>query len=184
LAPDTSAARRIVRESGRTAPPYPSIFIKPATSVAGHDHDVAIPTIAQDGTLDYEGELVSLPLDTWDPKWKCPEPSFPVPCFVQLVLLPRSFSHFFLFPPASPFPLFLFIFFCCILFLLFLVLLRHYPPHVALVWLIQKCAIPITGISNVERLADAVAVTGKSLTNDEMKYLEESYQPKEVEGHR
>ncbi|KAM5344632.1 hypothetical protein ACJ41O_013167 [Fusarium nematophilum] len=46
-----------IKEGGRTPPPYPSVFIKPSTSVTGHDEDVPIPKIAQDGTLDYEGEL-------------------------------------------------------------------------------------------------------------------------------
>ncbi|KAK4118551.1 hypothetical protein N657DRAFT_583441 [Parathielavia appendiculata] len=46
-----------IQEGGRTPPPYPSVFIKPSTSVAGHAEDVPIPRIAQDGTLDYEGEL-------------------------------------------------------------------------------------------------------------------------------
>ncbi|CAK7238452.1 hypothetical protein SEUCBS140593_010702 [Sporothrix eucalyptigena] len=46
-----------IKEGGRTPPPYPSVFIKPSTSVAGHDEDVPIPKVAQDGTIDYEGEL-------------------------------------------------------------------------------------------------------------------------------
>ncbi|KAF9886789.1 hypothetical protein FE257_011166 [Aspergillus nanangensis] len=46
-----------IKEGGRTLPPYPSVFIKPPTSVAGCIEDVSIPTLAQDGTLDYEGEL-------------------------------------------------------------------------------------------------------------------------------
>ncbi|KAL2128286.1 hypothetical protein VTI74DRAFT_9387 [Chaetomium olivicolor] len=46
-----------IQEGGRTPPPYPSVFIKPSTSVAGYSSDVPIPWIAQDGTLDYEGEL-------------------------------------------------------------------------------------------------------------------------------
>ncbi|KAK8924354.1 Fumarylacetoacetate hydrolase domain-containing protein 2 [Metarhizium anisopliae] len=46
-----------IQEGGRKPPPYPSIFIKPSTTVAGFNEDVPIPTIAQDGTLDYEGEL-------------------------------------------------------------------------------------------------------------------------------
>lgn len=33
------------------------MFIKPSTTVAGHDEDVPIPKVAQDGTVDYEGEL-------------------------------------------------------------------------------------------------------------------------------
>lgn len=47
-----------VKEGGRTPPPFPSVFIKPQTSIAGHDEDIPIPKIAQDGTIDYEGELV------------------------------------------------------------------------------------------------------------------------------
>ena len=47
-----------VEEGGRTPPPYPSLFIKPSTSLAPFDAAIAIPKIAQQ-TLDYEGELVS-----------------------------------------------------------------------------------------------------------------------------
>ncbi|KAJ5679441.1 hypothetical protein N7462_007685 [Penicillium macrosclerotiorum] len=46
-----------IREGGRTPPPFPSVFIKPSTSVAGYVEDIPITKIAQDGTLDYEGEL-------------------------------------------------------------------------------------------------------------------------------
>ncbi|KAM0322185.1 hypothetical protein ACHAQA_009675 [Verticillium albo-atrum] len=46
-----------IQEGGRTPPPFPSLFIKPATCVAGHTEDVPIPKVAQDGTIDYEGEL-------------------------------------------------------------------------------------------------------------------------------
>ncbi|KAI9162788.1 Fumarylacetoacetate hydrolase domain-containing protein 2 [Paramyrothecium foliicola] len=46
-----------IKEGGRTPPPYPSVFIKPSTSIAAFDQDISIPKIAQDGTLDYEGEL-------------------------------------------------------------------------------------------------------------------------------
>ncbi|EEY21629.1 fumarylacetoacetate hydrolase domain-containing protein [Verticillium alfalfae VaMs.102] len=46
-----------IKEGGRTPPPFPSLFIKPATCVAGHNEDVPIPKVAQDGTVDYEGEL-------------------------------------------------------------------------------------------------------------------------------
>lgn len=49
-----------VKEGGRTPPPYPSVFIKPSTSIAGHVEDIPIPKVAQDGTVDYEGELVSV----------------------------------------------------------------------------------------------------------------------------
>ncbi|KAM0546190.1 hypothetical protein ACHAPJ_010974 [Fusarium lateritium] len=46
-----------IKEGGRTPPPYPSLFIKPSTSIASFNEDVPIPKIAQDGTIDYEGEL-------------------------------------------------------------------------------------------------------------------------------
>ncbi|KAJ4264145.1 hypothetical protein NW764_015953 [Fusarium oxysporum] len=46
-----------IKETGRSVPPYPSIFIKPSRAVAGWNDDVAIPSIAQKNQLDYEGEL-------------------------------------------------------------------------------------------------------------------------------
>ncbi|KAF4621955.1 hypothetical protein G7Y89_g14391 [Cudoniella acicularis] len=46
-----------VKEAGRTAPPFPFIFFKPATCVTDHNADVVIPKIAQDDQADYEGEL-------------------------------------------------------------------------------------------------------------------------------
>jgi len=55
--------------------------------------------------------------------------------------------------------------------------------QVALVWIIQKKTIPIVGFSSLARLDEAVAVRGKSLTDEEVKYLEEPYQPKAVLGH-
>ncbi|EXJ56368.1 uncharacterized protein A1O5_12635 [Cladophialophora psammophila CBS 110553] len=45
-----------IQEGGRTPPPYPSLFIKPSTSLASFDAEIPIPKIAQE-TLDYEGEL-------------------------------------------------------------------------------------------------------------------------------
>ncbi|KAL2196664.1 hypothetical protein P885DRAFT_37319 [Corynascus similis CBS 632.67] len=46
-----------IQEGGRKPPPYPYIFIKPRTSVAGYIEDIPIPKLAQDDQLDYEGEL-------------------------------------------------------------------------------------------------------------------------------
>jgi aryl-alcohol dehydrogenase-like predicted oxidoreductase len=54
---------------------------------------------------------------------------------------------------------------------------------VALAWIIQKQTIPIVGFSSIERLDDAVGVTGKTLTDEEIKYLEEPYVPKQISGH-
>ena len=55
--------------------------------------------------------------------------------------------------------------------------------QVALAWIIQKNTIPIVGFSNLGRLDEAVDVRGKSLTDEEMKYLEEPYKPKVIVGH-
>ncbi|KAL1989108.1 hypothetical protein VTN96DRAFT_5871 [Rasamsonia emersonii] len=55
--------------------------------------------------------------------------------------------------------------------------------QVALAWIIQKGTIPIVGFSNLERLDEAVEVRGKTLTDEEIKYLEELYVPKNVVGH-
>ncbi|KAI0128333.1 aldo-keto reductase [Xylariales sp. AK1849] len=56
--------------------------------------------------------------------------------------------------------------------------------HVALAWIVQKGTIPIVGFSNLERLGEAADVRGKSLTAEEIKYLEEPYQPKNISGHQ
>ncbi|OQD83241.1 hypothetical protein PENANT_c017G10983 [Penicillium antarcticum] len=45
-----------IKEGGRNPPPHPSIFIKPATSIASYSEDIPIPKIAQD-SVDYEGEM-------------------------------------------------------------------------------------------------------------------------------
>lgn len=53
----TRVARSIVREAGRTPPPFQFIFFKPNTCIQDHGADVVIPKIAQDDQADYEGEL-------------------------------------------------------------------------------------------------------------------------------
>jgi len=55
--------------------------------------------------------------------------------------------------------------------------------QVALAWIIQKNTIPIVGFSNLSRLDEAVEVRGKTLTEEEIKYLEEPYVPKPIVGH-
>ena len=57
--------------------------------------------------------------------------------------------------------------------------------QVALAWLRGKGCIPIVGLNStsIERLDEACAVRGLSLTAEEMKYLEEPYVPKPVFGH-
>ncbi len=55
--------------------------------------------------------------------------------------------------------------------------------QVALAWIIQRGTIPIVGFSNTARIDEACDVKGKTLTDEEMKYLEEPYKPKEIIGH-
>jgi Predicted oxidoreductases (related to aryl-alcohol dehydrogenases) len=55
--------------------------------------------------------------------------------------------------------------------------------HVALAWNIQKGTIPIVGFSSLARLEEAVDVRGKTLTEEEIQYLEEPYEPRTVMGH-
>jgi aryl-alcohol dehydrogenase-like predicted oxidoreductase len=55
--------------------------------------------------------------------------------------------------------------------------------HVALAWVIQKKTIPIIGFSNTARLQEAIEVRGKTLTEEEIKFLEEPYLDQPVYGH-
>ncbi|KAF3351286.1 hypothetical protein VdG2_00793 [Verticillium dahliae VDG2] len=55
--------------------------------------------------------------------------------------------------------------------------------HVALAWINRRVASPIIGFSSVERLDQALSARGKSLSEEEEKYLEELYQPKAISGH-
>lgn len=55
--------------------------------------------------------------------------------------------------------------------------------HVALAWINKRVASPIIGFSSVERIDEAIEAKGKVLTEEEEKYLEELYEPKQVIGH-
>lgn len=55
--------------------------------------------------------------------------------------------------------------------------------HVALAWINAKVASPIIGFSNTDRIDQAVTAKGKVLTEEEIKYLEELYEPKKISGH-
>ncbi|EED22926.1 aldo-keto reductase, putative [Talaromyces stipitatus ATCC 10500] len=55
--------------------------------------------------------------------------------------------------------------------------------HVALIWLRSKGAAPIVGATSVEKLDDVVEIRGKSLTEKEIRFLEEPYVPKPIAGH-
>lgn len=55
--------------------------------------------------------------------------------------------------------------------------------HVALAWINKRISSPIIGFSSVDRIEEAIEVRGKTLTDEEEKYLEELYQPKAITGH-
>ncbi|KAI1980651.1 hypothetical protein LOZ51_001865 [Ophidiomyces ophidiicola] len=55
---------------------------------------------------------------------------------------------------------------------------------VALAWLNKRVASPVVGMTTKKMLDECIAVRGKILTEEEEKYLEEPYQPREVSGHR
>jgi aryl-alcohol dehydrogenase-like predicted oxidoreductase len=59
------------------------------------------------------------------------------------------------------------------------------PAQVALAWMLSKPYItaPIVGASKPHHLADAVAALSLSLDADEIKRLEEVYEPHAVLGH-
>lgn len=55
--------------------------------------------------------------------------------------------------------------------------------QVALTWVYGKGAIPIVGFNSVDRVDDTCGLRGKTLTEEEVKYLEEPYVPKNIIGH-
>ena len=55
--------------------------------------------------------------------------------------------------------------------------------QVALAWSIKKgISSPIIGFSKIERMDEALAIQGKELDDEDIKYLEEPYAPKQVSG--
>ena len=56
--------------------------------------------------------------------------------------------------------------------------------QVALSWLLHKgVSSPIIGLSSLERMEEALQVRSRELTDDEQRYLEEEYLPKNIMGH-
>lgn len=55
--------------------------------------------------------------------------------------------------------------------------------QIALAWINQKVASPISSFSSVERMDEALAANHITLNEDEAKYLEELYEPRAVRGH-
>ena len=64
--------------------------------------------------------------------------------------------------------------------------LGHSPAQVALAWLLHQPGIsaPIVGASKMQHLEDAVAALEMRLSQTDLHYLEELYQPHPVLGHR
>lgn len=56
--------------------------------------------------------------------------------------------------------------------------------HVALAWINKRVASPIIGFSSVERIDEACDARGKTLSEEEERYLEEPYQARAVVGHQ
>jgi aryl-alcohol dehydrogenase-like predicted oxidoreductase len=58
------------------------------------------------------------------------------------------------------------------------------PARIALAWLLSRpgVAAPIIGATRLEHLEDAVASLGVSLTEEEVRFLEEPYRPHPVRG--
>jgi aryl-alcohol dehydrogenase (NADP+) len=59
------------------------------------------------------------------------------------------------------------------------------PAQIALAWLLQQPGVvaPIIGASKLEQLDQCAGATDIRLDAEEMKYLEELYQPHKVLGH-
>lgn len=55
--------------------------------------------------------------------------------------------------------------------------------QVALAWINKRVSSPIIGFSSVDRLDEALEANGKTLSEEEEKYLEELYQPQAISGH-
>ncbi|KAF5337996.1 hypothetical protein D9758_014318 [Tetrapyrgos nigripes] len=55
--------------------------------------------------------------------------------------------------------------------------------QIASAWVNAKVTSPIIGMSSEKRVEEAVGINGFKLTEEEMKYLEEPYQPTVVRGH-
>ncbi|MCS7060646.1 MAG: aldo/keto reductase, partial [Anaerolineae bacterium] len=65
---------------------------------------------------------------------------------------------------------------------------KHGVPRaqIALAWLLHKPPVvaPIVGATKISHLEDAVAALSVSLSQEEMNYLEEPYQPHRIVGHQ
>lgn len=61
---------------------------------------------------------------------------------------------------------------------------RKWPmSHVALAWLNRRVTAPIVGFGSVDHIDETLAANGKELTEAEEEYLEQLYEPQDVQGH-
>ncbi|MFB6148968.1 MAG: aldo/keto reductase, partial [Halobacteriales archaeon] len=56
---------------------------------------------------------------------------------------------------------------------------------ISLAWLLHKDWVdsPIVGVTSIEHLEEAVEAVSIDLSNDDMNYLEEPYEPVRIAGH-
>lgn len=55
--------------------------------------------------------------------------------------------------------------------------------QVSLAWINKRVTSPIIGFSSEARMDQALAARGIELSDEEEKYLEEPYQPRNINGH-
>jgi aryl-alcohol dehydrogenase-like predicted oxidoreductase len=56
--------------------------------------------------------------------------------------------------------------------------------QISLAWINKRVSSPIIGFSSIDRIDESIDVRGKTLTEEEEKYLEELYVPKAISGHQ
>ena len=54
--------------------------------------------------------------------------------------------------------------------------------EISLAWLLEKTAAPVAGATKTQQLCDAAAAVNIKLTPEELRYLEELYQPHALTG--
>uniref|UniRef100_A0A060TBD0 ARAD1D30448p n=1 Tax=Blastobotrys adeninivorans TaxID=409370 RepID=A0A060TBD0_BLAAD len=54
---------------------------------------------------------------------------------------------------------------------------------VAIAWSLAKGAMPIVGFNKVERIDEAISAISLKLTDQEVEYLEEPYEPQDIQGY-
>ena len=55
--------------------------------------------------------------------------------------------------------------------------------NIATAWVLSKGCAPIVGLNSEKRVQEAVEAVKLKLAEEEIKYLEEPYAPKRIQGH-